>query len=58
MQAKRKGLKFDALDRPFLASPMLFTGVREDLPDEEREQVGPEEHEAAYHIETQKGKFF
>ena len=58
MQAKRKGLRFDALDRPPPASPTLFTGVQEDASDDQREQRVLDQHQAAYHIETQKWKFY
>ena len=41
MQAKCKGLGFDALVRGSPAPPTLFTGVQEDPADQEREQVNP-----------------
>ena len=53
VQAKRKGERFDAFDRPPPQSPGFYAG-REGWPEEE-ERDG---HEATISVEPQKGRFF
>ena len=58
IQSKRKGTRFDAFDRPAPPSNVTpateeVTGDRAGLSDDDRE-----DSEAAYHVETQKGRFY
>lgn len=58
IQSKRKGVRFDAFDRPAPPSTMTpateeVIGDRVGLSDDDRE-----DSEAAYHVETQKGRFY
>ena len=52
IQAKRKGVRFDAFDRPPPPSPALYTGREGSSEDE------PEEHGPTFSVSPQKGKFF
>lgn len=52
IQAKRKGHRFDAFDRPPPSEPALYTG-RAESPEEERQ-----DHEHTLTVTPQKGKFF
>ena len=57
--AKRRGVRFDALDRPPPAEPAIYTGAHEGSTDEEREaREEREENEPAFQVKPQKGKFF
>ena len=52
IQAKRKGVRFDGLDRPPPPSPALYTG-RVGISEDE-----PEEHSPIFSVSPQKGKLF
>lgn len=52
IQAKRKGARFDAFDRPPPPRPALYTGREGSSEDE------PEEHGPTFSVSSQKGKFF
>ncbi len=58
IQAKRKGSRFDAFDRPPAPHASFTTGSQEISTDESREQVERQEHEESFHVEAQKGRFY
>jgi len=57
MQAKRKGLRFDALDRPPAPNSSFTTDPQEVL-SETPEQVERQDHEVSFQVEAQKGRFY
>ena len=59
IQAKRKGLRFDAFDRPPVQHHQSSMGGSQEISsDETREEEERQEHEISFPIEAQKGRFY
>ena len=58
IQAKRKGVRFDAFDRPTAPYPPSGSESERISADEARERVERQEREDSFHVETQKGRFY